>query len=103
MVKVMAVKIRLARMGCKGRPFYRIVVANSESPRDGRFLEIVGTYNPQKDPAEVALKEDRIVSWLSKGVKPTLTVSHLLRKKGIMARGMIGPLQSMVDAVVKIA
>ncbi len=82
----MAVKIRLARMGGKGRPFYRIVVANSESPRDGKFLEIVGTYNPQKDPAEVALKEERIVNWLSKGAKPTLTVSQLLEKKGITGR-----------------
>jgi small subunit ribosomal protein S16 len=82
----MAVKIRLARMGAKSKPFYRIVVANSESPRDGRFLEIVGNYDPQKNPAEVTLKEDRIVAWISKGAKPTLTVSQLLEKKGIMAR-----------------
>jgi small subunit ribosomal protein S16 len=82
----MAVKIRLARMGAKSKPFYRIVVANSESPRDGRFLEIVGNYDPQKNPAEVTLKEDRIVDWISKGAKPTLTVSQLLEKKGIMAR-----------------
>ena len=82
----MAVKIRLARMGAKSKPFYRIVVANSESPRDGRFLEIVGNYDPQKNPAEVNLKEDRIVHWISKGAKPTLTVSQLLEKKGIMAR-----------------
>ena len=82
----MTVKIRLARMGGKSRPFYRIVVANSESPRDGRFLEIVGNYDPQKDPAVVNLKEDRIVNWLSKGAKPTLTVSQLLEKKGIRVR-----------------
>ncbi|MCX5832893.1 MAG: 30S ribosomal protein S16 [Deltaproteobacteria bacterium] len=82
----MAVKIRLARMGAKSKPFYRIVVANSESPRDGRFLEIVGNYDPQKNPAEVTVKEDRIVAWISKGAKPTLTVSQLLEKKGIMAR-----------------
>ena len=82
----MAVKIRLARMGAKSKPFYRIVVANSVSPRDGRFLEIVGNYDPQKNPAEVNLKEDRIVDWISKGAKPTLTVSQLLEKKGIMAR-----------------
>jgi small subunit ribosomal protein S16 len=82
----MAVKIRLARMGAKSKPFYRIVVANSESPRDGRFLEIVGNYDPQKNPAEVTLKEDRIVDWIAKGAKPTLTVSQLLEKKGIMAR-----------------
>ena len=73
-------------MGAKSKPFYRIVVANSESPRDGRFLEIVGNYDPQKNPAEVTLKEDRIADWISKGAKPTLTVSQLLEKKGIMAR-----------------
>ena len=82
----MAVKIRLARMGAKKRPFYRIVVADIESPRDGRFIEIVGNYDPKKDPAEVTLKEDRIIKWLSKGAKPTLTVSHLLEKKGVMAK-----------------
>lgn len=82
----MAVKIRLARMGAKKRPFYRIVVADIESPRDGRFIEIVGNYDPKKDPAEVTLKEDRVIKWLSKGAKPTLTVSQLLEKKGIMAK-----------------
>jgi small subunit ribosomal protein S16 len=80
----MAVKIRLARMGGKGKPFYRIVVANSESPRNGRFLEIVGNYDPGKNPAQVAIKEDRVVDWLSKGAKPTLTVSQLLERKGVM-------------------
>lgn len=81
----MAVKIRLARMGAKKKPFYRIVVADVESPRDGRFIEIVGNYDPKKDPAEINLKEDRIVDWLSKGAKPTLTVSQLIKKKGIIA------------------
>ncbi|MGZ3578428.1 MAG: 30S ribosomal protein S16 [Syntrophales bacterium] len=79
----MTVKIRLARLGGKGRPYYRIVVADSESPRDGRFLEILGSYNPQKDPAEVVLKKERVVDWLSKGATPTLTVSQLFAKKGI--------------------
>ncbi|MBN1614969.1 MAG: 30S ribosomal protein S16 [Deltaproteobacteria bacterium] len=79
----MAVKIRLARMGGKGRPFYRIVVADSVSRRDGRFLEIVGNYDPLKDPAAVNFKEDRIKDWLAKGAKPTLTVAQLLDKKGI--------------------
>ncbi|ABC78208.1 30S ribosomal protein S16 [Syntrophus aciditrophicus] len=79
----MAVKIRLARMGAKKKPFYRIVVSDSESPRDGRFLEIVGNYDPGKDPAEVNVKESRLLEWLSKGAKPTLTVSQLLQKKGI--------------------
>ncbi len=81
----MAVKIRLARMGAKKKPFYRIVVSDSESPRDGRFLEIVGNYDPGKDPAEVTVKENRLLEWLSRGAKPTLTVSQLLQKKGIKA------------------
>jgi len=71
-------------MGAKKKPFYRIVVANSESPRDGRFLEIVGNYDPLKDPAGISVKEDRIREWLAKGAKPTLTVSQLLEKKGIV-------------------
>lgn len=79
----MAVKIRLTRTGAKGKPSYRVVVANSESPRDGKFLEIVGTYNPGKDPAETTLKEDRVREWLTRGARPTVTVSQLLEKKGI--------------------
>jgi small subunit ribosomal protein S16 len=79
----MAVKIRLTRVGAKGRPVYRIVAANSISPRDGKFLEILGNYDPKKDPPEVTLKEDLVRSWLAKGAKPTLTVSKLLIKKGI--------------------
>lgn len=86
MITRMAVKIRLARHGGKGRPYYRIVVADSEFPRDGRFLEIVGNYDPKKNPAEVTLKEDRIVDWISKGAIPTTTVFQLLKKKGIIAR-----------------
>lgn len=83
MITGMAVKIRLARLGAKGKPFYRIVVADSTSPRDGRFLEIVGNYDPKKDPAEVNIKEGRIADWLSKGAKPTTTVSQLLKKRGV--------------------
>ncbi|MBA4395953.1 MAG: 30S ribosomal protein S16 [Syntrophus sp. (in: bacteria)] len=79
----MAVKIRLTRMGAKGRPVYRIVAADSAAPRDGKFLEILGNYDPKKDPPEVNLKEDRVKSWLAKGAKPTLTVSNLLTKKGV--------------------
>jgi small subunit ribosomal protein S16 len=82
----MAVKIRLARLGGKSRPFYRIVVADSESPRDGRFLEIVGSYDPRKNPAEIILKEERVVDWLSKGAIPSLTVSQIFVKKGIATR-----------------
>ena len=77
----MAVKIRLARHGAKKRPFYRIVVADSESPRDGRFLEIVGTYNPLTDPAEVSLKSERVQYWMDQGAKPTNTVKTLLKKE----------------------
>jgi small subunit ribosomal protein S16 len=79
----MAVKMRLTRIGAKGKPSYRVVVADSVSPRDGKFLEILGNYNPGKDPAEVILKEDRVREWLSKGAKPTLTVSQILSRRGI--------------------
>ena len=75
--------MRLTRIGAKGKPSYRVVAADSKSPRDGKFLEILGNYDPKKNPAEVILKEDRVREWLSKGAKPTLTVSQLLEKKGI--------------------
>ena len=77
----MAVRIRLARHGAKKRPFYRIVVADNDSPRDGRFLEKVGTYNPLQDPAEVVVQRDRIDYWLSQGAVPTDTVRNLLKKE----------------------
>ena len=79
----MAVKIRLARHGAKKRPFYRIVVADSESPRDGRFLENVGTYNPLSDPADISLKQERIKYWIEKGAIPTDTVKSILKKEGV--------------------
>jgi len=78
----MPVKIRLARHGAKKRPFYRIVVANSENPRDGRFLEIVGTYNPLPDPVKVSIKPERIKYWMDQGAIPTDTVRSLLKKEG---------------------
>lgn len=74
----MAVRIRLTRHGRKKKPFYRIVVANSEASRDGKFLEIVGTYDPLKEPAEVKIKQDRVQAWLDQGAKPTDTVKSLL-------------------------
>ncbi len=77
----MAVKIRLARHGAKKRPFYRIVVADQESRRDGRFIEIVGTYNPLKEPADITLKNDRIDYWLGQGAKPTDTVRNIIKKE----------------------
>ena len=81
----MPVKIRLARHGAKKRPFYRIVVANSESKRDGSFLEIVGTYNPLLDPAGVTLKDERIKHWIGLGATPTDTVRNLLKKQNATA------------------
>jgi small subunit ribosomal protein S16 len=82
----MAVKIRLARHGAKKRPFYRIVVADSESPRDGRYLENVGTYDPKENPIRVTLKTERVQYWLSKGATPTDTVRTLLKKEGVLGR-----------------
>ena len=82
----MSVKIRLARHGAKKRPFYRIVIADSESPRDGRFLETVGTYNPLPDPAEISLKEERVKYWIDQGALPTNTVKNLLKKEGVFAK-----------------
>ena len=82
----MGVRIRLARHGAKKKPFYRIVVADGESPRDGRFLEKVGTYDPLKDPAEVNLNSDRIKYWIDKGAIPSDTVKSLFKKEGIFAK-----------------
>ncbi len=76
----MAVKIRLTRQGGKKKPFYRIVVADSEAPRDGSFIEVVGNYNPMIEPPKVTLKDDRISFWLGKGAVPTDTVRQLLKK-----------------------
>ncbi len=78
----MAVRIRLARGGRKKRPFYRIVAAYSESPRDGRFLEVLGTYDPLKDPAEIKLDQEKVKKWLEKGAKPSQTVRSLIAKAG---------------------
>lgn len=82
----MAVKLRLKRMGAKKSPFYRIVAADSRSPRDGRFIEQLGTYDPKTDPATVVLKEEEILNWLSNGAQPTDTVRHLLSQAGIMKK-----------------
>ena len=86
-VKNMAVKIRLMRAGAKKKPYYRVVVADSSFPRDGRFIEIVGNYDPKKDPPEVKFKEKRVLDWIAKGAEPTQTVSQLLKKKGITTKG----------------
>lgn len=80
----MAVKIRLKRMGAKKRPFYRIVVADSRSPRDGRFIEEIGFYNPVSEPKEVKIDQEKAHKWLSNGAKPTETVRVLLKNNGIV-------------------
>jgi len=80
----MAVKLRLKRMGSKQKPFYRIVAADSKSPRDGRFIETVGTYNPIAKPASISVDETKTLYWLSKGAIPTDTVRSILSKEGIM-------------------
>ncbi|MBE3101314.1 MAG: 30S ribosomal protein S16 [Firmicutes bacterium] len=80
----MAVKIRLKRMGAKKNPFYRVVVADSRFPRDGRFLEEIGYYNPNTDPSEVKINAERAQDWLSKGAQPTDTVRALLKKNGVL-------------------
>lgn len=82
----MAVKLRMIRMGAKKAPFYRIVAADSRSPRDGRFIELLGTYDPTKNPAKVSLKEEEILKWLSTGAQPSDTVRNLLSKQGIMKK-----------------
>jgi small subunit ribosomal protein S16 len=79
----MAAKIRLARVGSKKNPIYRVVVADSRSPRDGRFIEIVGRYNPQTDPSTIEFDEPKVKEWLSKGAQPTDPVARLLKAKNI--------------------
>lgn len=82
----MATKIRLQRHGRKGRPFYHIVIADGRAPRDGRFIEKIGTYNPVSNPAEIVLDFDKALSWLQKGAQPTDTVNAILRHKGILMK-----------------
>lgn len=81
----MAVRFRLARFGTKKRPFYRIVVADSRSPRDGRFIDKVGTYDPLSDPEKIVLDKEKIKEWYKKGARPTETVESIFRKKGILS------------------
>ena len=79
----MAVRLRLTRIGSKKNPIYRVVAADSRSPRDGRFIEIVGRYNPQTDPSTIELDEAKVKDWLSKGAQPTEAVARLLKVKNI--------------------
>jgi len=78
-----AVKLRLTRVGSKKNPIYRVVAADSRSPRDGKFIEIVGRYNPQTDPSTIDLDEEKIKAWLDKGAQPTDSVRRLLKAKNI--------------------
>lgn len=82
----MAVKIRLARFGAKKRPFYRIVAASSDAPRDGKFLEILGTYNPLTEPVALTVENDRVKEWLGKGATPTVKVKSLLKQAGVLGK-----------------
>ena len=79
----MAVKLRLTRVGSKKNPIYRVVAADSRSPRDGKFIEIVGRYNPQTDPSTIELNEEKVKAWLDKGAQPTEPVRRLLKVKNI--------------------
>ncbi|MCR4581721.1 MAG: 30S ribosomal protein S16 [Bacilli bacterium] len=81
----MAVKLRLKRMGAKQKPFYRIIVADSRSPRDGRFIETVGTYDPVKKDNNISVNEERVNYWLTNGAQPTDTVKSILSKSGVWA------------------
>ena len=80
----MAVKLRLTRVGAKKNPIYRVVAADSRSPRDGRFIEIVGRYNPQTNPSTIELDEDKVRDWLAKGAQPTESVARLLKVKNLV-------------------
>ena len=83
----MAARIRLTRVGSKKNPIYRVVVADSRSPRDGRFIEIIGRYNPQTDPSTIDLDEEKVKEWLAKGAQPSGPVSKLIKAAGISSGG----------------
>jgi small subunit ribosomal protein S16 len=85
------VKIRLTRLGDKKNPFYRVIVADSRAPRDGRFIDVIGTYNPLTDPAEIKIDADKAKKWLSDGAQPTDTARALLVKSGVLPEGKRAP------------
>ena len=82
----MAVRIRLTRFGRKKKPFYRIIVADSENKRDGKFLDVIGTYDPLKDPADININSDKLQEWLGRGALPTTTVKSLIKKTSTVAQ-----------------
>jgi small subunit ribosomal protein S16 len=95
----MSVKIRLARYGSKKRPFYRIVATDSHSPRDGRFLELLGTYDPLVAPAKITVKQDLLEKWLSRGAQPSETVSKMLKQNGYPTKvGAAAPVPVVAEA-----
>jgi small subunit ribosomal protein S16 len=79
----MAVRLRLTRKGAKKKPYYRVIAADSEAPRDGRFLDILGSYNPMKDPAEIKIDREKVSKWLKKGASASESVRAILKKEGI--------------------
>ncbi len=87
----MAVTIRLTRMGAKKKPFYRLVVADSRFPRDGRFIEVVGTYDPNPNPPTIRVNQEKVDSWLKRGAHPTSTVKSLLKKAGLFGAQAAAP------------
>ena len=80
----MAVRIRLTRMGTKKKPYYRLVAANSEAPRDGKFLEILGSYDPMKDPAQITVHKEKVDYWLKKGARVSGSARAILKKQGLL-------------------
>lgn len=82
----MAVTIRLARFGAKKKPFYRIVVADSRAPRDGRFLDRIGTYDPNQNPADIHFEEEKALKWMNQGARPSQTVMSLMRQCGLLQK-----------------
>jgi len=80
----MAVKIRLTRLGAKKKPYYRLVAADSEAPRDGKFLEVLGTYDPMKDPAAVTIQKEKVQHWLGKGAMVSESARAILKKEGLL-------------------
>ncbi|MDO8546018.1 MAG: 30S ribosomal protein S16 [Nitrospirales bacterium] len=85
------VRLRLTRGGRHKRPFYRIVAADSRKPRDGRYIEVLGTYDPLKSPAVVEIKQERVLEWLKQGAQPSVTVHHLLKKAGVLKQLKAAP------------
>ncbi len=98
----MAVKIRLKRMGAKKKPFYRVVVADSRAPRDGRFIEEIGYYDPMKDPGEISIDAEKAKKWLGNGAQPTDTVKSLLKKtRNRRIRVVVSSVVQLVEAIAK--